>query len=391
MAIKFRILTSEAIRSLEPKNRLTEHGITIDRLGNDDLRYSINIMVDGQRIHRVIGKQSEGITREQAERAIETFRTRAREGRLDLPQGRKTRWRFADAGNEYLTRIKNHPKFGRNRERKKYHMRNRLIPFFKDQPLCTLNDRSIADFVQVRQRQEAASATINRELATLRHFLNRCVDWGLVKTKPKVSMCEESPKKIRILSDNEQTALVRTAADDHDHDVWLFVIIALGSGMRHSEILRVRWEDIDFANKRIYVEKAKAGQRHQPIPPSLVQSLKDQWVLAGCPKGHIFPNRRSGARESHRSSMAAQFKRCVVKAGLSPQMTTPHILRHTAITRLVQAGVDLPTIQRFSGHKTLAMVLRYTQLSDEHLDRSVAKLDDSLTKSITPILHTAVA
>jgi site-specific recombinase XerD len=68
---------------------------------------------------------------------------------------------------------------------------------------------------------------------------------------------------------------------------------------------------------------------------------------------------------------------------------TPHILRHTAITGLVKAGVDLPTIQRISGHKTLAMVLRYTQLTDDHIDDSVAKLDSAFSDAITPELHTA--
>ena len=73
--------------------------------------------------------------------------------------------------------------------------------------------------------------------------------------------------------------------------------------------------------------------------------------------------------------MAKHFRRAVERANLNPAKVTPHILRHTAITELVKGGVDLPTIQKISGHKTLAMVLRYTQLSSEHVDRSVAMLD----------------
>ncbi|MEO7247967.1 MAG: hypothetical protein ABIW31_05895, partial [Novosphingobium sp.] len=60
------------------------------------------------------------------------------------------------------------------------------------------------------------------------------------------------------------------------------------------------------------------------------------------------------------------------------------------ITSLVKAGVDLPTIQRISGHKTLAMVLRYTQITDEHVDQSMAKLDAALSEAITPKLPTAL-
>lgn len=64
-------------------------------------------------------------------------------------------------------------------------------------------------------------------------------------------------------------------------------------------------------------------------------------------------------------------------------------MRRTAITRLVQAGVDLPTIQRISGHKTLDMVLRYTKLDEGHIDAAMDKIDAALGDTITQELHTA--
>ena len=64
--------------------------------------------------------------------------------------------------------------------------------------------------------------------------------------------------------------------------------------------------------------------------------------------------------------MDRPFRDAVEAAGLDPGLVTPHVMRHTAITKLVQAGVDLPTVQRVSGHKTLAMVLRYTHVHGRH-------------------------
>jgi site-specific recombinase XerD len=55
--------------------------------------------------------------------------------------------------------------------------------------------------------------------------------------------------------------------------------------------------------------------------------------------------------------MDRPFREAVAAAGLGPALLTPHVMRHTAITKLVQAGVDLPTIQRSSRRKTVAMVL----------------------------------
>jgi integrase len=72
--------------------------------------------------------------------------------------------------------------------------------------------------------------------------------------------------------------------------------------------------------------------------------------------------------------MEKPFRNAVVRAGLDPKIITPHVLRHTAITKLVQARVDLPTIQQISGHKTLAMVLRYTHVHGTHIDKAIAAL-----------------
>lgn len=85
----FQKLTRPNIRKLVPGQRLTENGIAFERLPNGDGIYTVNIMVDRVRIHRVIGRESEGTTRTQCETFIETTRTAAREERLALPSGRK--------------------------------------------------------------------------------------------------------------------------------------------------------------------------------------------------------------------------------------------------------------------------------------------------------------
>ena len=76
--------------------------------------------------------------------------------------------------------------------------------------------------------------------------------------------------------------------------------------------------------------------------------------------------------------MDAPFRRAVIAAGLDPKVVTPHVMRHTAITKLVQAGVDIPTIQRISGHKSVEMVLRYTHVHGAHIDRAMDAIDVEL-------------
>jgi hypothetical protein len=90
------------------------------------------------------------------------------------------------------------------------------------------------------------------------------------------------------------------------------------------------------------------------------------------------------------------FRDAVVGAGLDPKLVMPHVMRHTAITALVQAGVDLPTIQKISGHKTLAMVLRYAHVHGHHIDRAIGVIGRTVPElpankagsTITQELHT---
>ncbi|MXO48922.1 tyrosine-type recombinase/integrase [Erythrobacter vulgaris] len=341
-------------------------------------------MVDRQRIHRAIGRESEGTTREQAERAIENFRTKAREQRLDLPTGRKLHRTFVEAANDYLRRIENHPKYGRNFARKRQHLERRLSPFFRGQRIDSLTDFSISAYVRQRKDHGAALATINRELATLSHFLNRCVDWGWCRTKPRVFKNPEPKKRVIVLSESDKRELMSAAVSDQDSSTWIFIGIGMGTAMRHSEILRMRWDQIDFSQRRIFIDRAKAGQREQPMPPQLSNLLHAEWQRRGEPTGYVFATKRADAKLPYRQSMATQFRRVVKRAKLDPSKVTPHILRHTAITELVVAGVDLPTIQQISGHKTLAMVLRYTHLSNAHVDKAVANLSNCISSAVTP-------
>jgi len=97
--------------------------------------------------------------------------------------------------------------------------------------------------------------------------------------------------------------------------------------------------------------------------------------LETLPKGTpwLFPS--IGALHGHTVDIRKAFVRAVTSAGLDPKQVVRHTLRHTAITHLVQAGVDLPTVKRISGHKTMAMVERYAHQSGAHIADAMEKLD----------------
>lgn len=396
MSKRFSKLTRAAIRAVEPGASVTEYGITANKLENGDVRFSVNVMVDGQRIHRTIGLESEGVTRTQAETFIENKRAEAREGRLNLPRGRKLRLTFKCVACKYLEL--QDETGAKNVKTKRRHVEQRLIPFFGDQVPQQISRFTIDRYKKRRIEEGAAAGTVNRELATLSHLFRTAVHEKWIDSVPaKATKLDEGDGRIIALSDEECDALVQAAIADADPDCWLFVVFALNTAMRHSEILRARFDAIDWTHRRLYIGKAKAGAREQPLTVDLVEILRREREMREDREGWIFPTPRPGqSGTGHRDRMSKPFQRAVVRAGLNPAEITPHVMRHTAITKLVQQGVDLPTIQRISGHKTLAMVMRYTHVHGRHIDAAMDKLGRTIPerdqnasrKAITHELHT---
>jgi integrase len=369
-------LTQSAVRKLPVGDKISDGGIIAERTAAG-VHLSVNIMVDGRRVHRRFGV---GATIAEAQQFIEQSRTDARHGRLNLPSGRKLALRFDRAADDYLARLRQSG--GRNIPIKARQLRMHLVPFFADDRLDQISAFGVERYKKARREGAAAPATINRELATLSHLLNRAVEWKWIDRLPARPKKYEEEGRILALDDQQVEALMTAAIGASDPDLWLFVAIALGTSMRHQEILAARWDQLDLPRRRLFIPKAKAGKREQPITAELAGILAQEREMRQDQQGYIFPARNKDSGSGRLSRMDRPFRDAVKRAGLDPAVVTPHTLRHTAITKLVEAGVDLPTVQRISGHKTLTMVLRYAHVRDQHIDAAI----DNLTR-VTPKLH----
>lgn len=398
MSKAFTRLSRPAMRQLGPGQKITEHGITFERGLDGDGVFSVNVMVDGQRIHRVVGRESDGTTRTQAEEFIAQARSDAKANRLALPKGRKVALSLEDAANKYLQRLEETG--GKDIKMKRQRLSLHLIPFFGRMPLNRIStfdverykaERSKED-VQIRPRGKIVQrvstqaskikpSTINRELAVLSNLFNKAVEWGWIDHPPaKIRRFKEDAGRVVYLTVDQIHRLLECAKADGNAQIYPFIVIALGTSMRRSEILSIRREHIDLERRMIHIPKAKAGAREQPITQQLAEFLAGH--VRGLPPGTpwLFPS--MGAREGHATDIRKPFRRVVAAAGLDPDVVVRHTLRHTAITHLVQAGVDLPTVQRISGHKTLAMVMRYSHQNGPHIEAAMDRLEERYKKKI---------
>jgi integrase len=384
MPTRFQRLTRPMLRRLAPGGTITEHGITFERLANGDGVFTVNIMVDGQRIHRVLGRESDGTTRTQAEEFIEKVRRDAREGRLNLPKGRKIALGFREAATRYLDKLAEEG--GKDLVAKRRRLTLHLIPFFEDMPLSNLSTFDVERYKKARLGEGSKAGTINRELAALSHLLTKAIEWQWIDKRPaRLKRLAEDRGRIVYLTVEQAQRLVTAAMQDQNPHIYPFVVIGLGTSMRKSEILSIRREYVDIQHRVIYIPRAKAGAREQPITAQLAVFLEG--YLDALPEGSpwLFPSLAS--HTGHTVDIRGAWRRVIIAAGLEPSEVVPHTLRHTAITHLVQAGVDLPTVKRISGHKTLLMVERYSHQNGAHIEAAMDALEARYTFKALPTAH----
>ena len=395
MSKTFTKLTRPAMRKLADGDKLNEHGITFERQANSDGVFSVNVMVDGQRIHRVIGRESDGTTRTQAEEFIDKARQDAKAGRLNLPKGRKLALTFSEAASQYLAKLVQED--GKDLPMKGYRLNMHLTPFFGATQLAKITTFDVERYKKQRGGELVVRpngpggkpsvggvtkpATINRELAALSHLFSKAVEWGWVDHRPAtIKRLKEHSGRITYLTVEQIERLLKMAEEDQNRQIHPFIKTGLDTSMRKTEILSIRREHINLQQLVIYIPKAKAGAREQPITADLGEYLAAYVATLRPGEQWLFPS--PAAKDGRTVNLDKPFRRCVLAAGLDVKQVVRHTLRHTAITHLVQAGVDLPTVKRISGHKNLSRVERYSHQNGAHIQTAMDKLSTRYKSSI---------
>ncbi len=155
-----------------------------------------------------------------------------------------------------------------------------------------------------------------------------------------------------------------------------------GTGMRRSELAHLKVGDIDSQRMIIRVVAGKRSKdRDLPLSPALLETLREYWRWRK-PKLYLFPTRTLGRRLDQPICDKTVWIACseaARRAGIRKRVT-PHTLRHSWATHLLEAGTDLRTIQVLLGHGDLETTAQYLHLSQRHL-QTVTNPLDTLTLS----------
>jgi len=265
-----------------------------------------------------------------------------------------------------------------------------LVKHFKDIDLSKIAPSMIQKFMAQRQKEGNSKSTVNRYLALLKKMLNIAIEEGYLEHNPVTKIkfySEKDNLKERILSEEEEKRLM----DESPDHLKSIITVALQTGMRLGEILNLEWEQIDFQDQSILVEKTKSGRsRTIPINPLLFKELQKLRSDNG-QSPYVFPNPETG---KPLTTVKTSFTGACRRAGIEGLRF--HDLRHTFASLMLMRGAKPKVISEALGHSSVAFTMDvYSHIIDGMQEEAMALLDGVLPEgasrqnnaNLTPTLH----
>lgn len=227
--------------------------------------------------------------------------------------------------------------------------------------LIGLSPQDISSFRDERLLTVAPSTAV-RELAILSHVLEVAIrDWGLPLGRNVVKLIRRPVirnERSRRLTGNEEQRLLDGCDAGKTAYFKTIVVLAIETGMRRSEILGLSWDDFSHNRRVLTLSMTKNGSgRDIPLSQRAFEALTAWRDIAALDSPAIFPM-KPGALEQ-------TWRRVLVRSNVSSLRF--HDLRHEAVSRLFERGLNVIEVSSISGHKELRMLKRYAHLSADDL------------------------
>lgn len=239
----------------------------------------------------------------------------------------------------------------------------------------TLDQVGTALIVECREELLAgrAPATVNRYMAALSGLLTTAVrEWHWLQSNPCRGVCRlrEAAGRLRFLDEEELTKLLEACGKSADPRLLPAVRIALGTGMRKSELLGLSWRQVDFSDRMVRLQTSKnMDPRGIPMSDEVTEAFQALEDLPADIGGRVF------------HGLPVDWPRVPFAAALEAAGIEDfrwHDLRHTAASYMAMRGVPLRTIGEILGHRSIVMTMRYSHLSKQHLRDVMAELGQAI-------------
>ena len=317
---------------------------------------------------RIEGVPPEKITKTQASQTLDIRKAQLAEGKFKLANTRNP-VRFEKLVKVF---IEDYSKINKKSWKRDETSSKPLLEFFHGKNLSYITQGRVNRYkaqrlsTTSRLKKPISKATVNRELAFLKKMLNFAVEEKMLDKNPLTGykLYPEPLKKFRTITSDEYQKIYAESTES----LKLILDIAINTGMRKSEILNLKWENVDLDDGYILVVETK-NDENRTIPINKVLNKAINSVKYRDSDGYVCQEDGTPIRE-FKYDFNNALKRSAIKR------FTFHDLRHSFGSRLVESGVDLVTIQKLMGHKTIKTTMRYLHPTTKMHRNAVEKLNE---------------
>lgn len=244
-----------------------------------------------------------------------------------------------------------------------------------DQLLLAADVNSVRAYLAFLNEQQYSKATIARKLATLRSFYKFLVKRNRLSSNPVMSV--RTPKQEKKLPHFLEYEEVKRLLETPPTDNWLgardraILETLYSTGIRVSELVGLNMDDVDFLGEVVHVRGKGKKERIAPISSSALQVIqhymefRNKRAQSGNFDSKVLFVNKHGRRLSTRS-VRRKMDKYLKMAGLDPSIS-PHTLRHSFATHMLNNGADLRSVQELLGHQSLSTTQVYTHLTTKKL------------------------
>jgi site-specific recombinase XerD len=267
---------------------------------------------------------------------------------------RKLKDNYRKCPEEYLKKLEL-KKYANNTVRSYVNCFETFINYYKDRELLNLNENDIRDYLQKLVQEKRSNSYINQTINAIKFY------YEIVLGMPNRFYAIERPRKEhklpKVLSKEEILQII-----DNTNNIKHRCIISLlySAGLRRSELLDLKLDHIDGKRMLIRIEAAKGNNdRYTLLSKSVLKDLRvyyKQWN----PSNYLFES--PSKKQYSPASIVKILKRAAIKSGIKKRVT-PHMLRHSFATHLLENGTDLRHIQLLLGHKSSKTTEIYTHVA----------------------------
>lgn len=223
-------------------------------------------------------------------------------------------------------------------------------------------------YTQYLLNQGHSHAYVNQAISALRFLAKEVLKQSAQKheyIRPK------SEKKLPYVLSEEEVMLILQAVDNLKHRAMLY--LAYSSGLRVSEVVRLKISDLDISRSTLLVRQGKGRKDRYTMLSNAAWEIVQAYILSEKPGHWLFPGQTKGKHLTERS-LQKVFNQALKRSGIKKDAGI-HVLRHSFATHLLEAGTDLRYIQELLGHLNSSTTERYTHVSNKHIRKIQSPLD----------------